>query len=142
MLSRPRTPRPKETQVDDGTSTLGGPPWFAANEFLAFVLELAAVAILAWWGFASGGTLAVRIVLGVGAPAVAVALWGLFAAPRARFRPPLAGVLVVKALVLLGAAAALYALGHPVGATVMAVVVVANTAVAEANRERLGRRSL
>jgi hypothetical protein len=128
--------------VDDGTSTLGGPPWFAANEILAFVLELAAVAILAWWGFASGDGLAVRIVLGVGTPAIAVALWGLFAAPRARFRPPLAGVLVVKALVLLGAAAALYALGHPVGAAVMAVVVVANTAVAETGRRRPRRKPL
>jgi len=111
-----------------------------ANEALAFVLEVAAIALLCWWGFASGPNLALRIVLGLGVPAVAVALWRLFAAPRARRRPSLPGVLAVKALVLLGAAAALYALGHPVAAGVFAVLVIANTAVAEASRPRMARR--
>ena len=63
-------------------------------------------------------------------------LWGLFAAPRARFRPPLPAVLLVKALVLLGAAAAVGALGHLAFAIGFAVVIVANTAVAETLRSR------
>ncbi|MCX4711245.1 YrdB family protein [Streptomyces griseus] len=106
-------------------------PWFAANEVLAFLLELAAIGCLAWWGFTAVDGALVSVLLGLGAPAAAVTLWGLFAAPRARFRPPLAGVLAVKALVLGGGAAALYGVGHPVAAGVFAVVLVLNTGCAE-----------
>lgn len=119
---------------DDRPRPLDGPPWFVANELLALVIELAALAILAWWGFATGGPVAVRILLAIATPAAAAVLWGLFAAPRARFRPPLAGVLAVKALVLLGAAASLAALAHPVAATIMAIIVIANTTLAESTR--------
>lgn len=124
----------------DRPAGLGGPPWFVANELLALAVEMLALAALCWWGFASGASLILRIVLGVGVPAGAIVLWGLFAAPRARFRPPLPGVLVVKALVLLGAAAALYALGHPVLGALFGVVVVVNTAVAETFRPRVAAR--
>ncbi|MEU0782759.1 YrdB family protein [Streptomyces sp. NPDC006173] len=123
---------PKAPEVN----VLTGPWWFTANELLAFLLELAALAFLSWWGFGTGGNAALRIVLGVGVPLAAIVLWGLFAAPKARLRPALALVLLVKALVLVGSAAALYALGHHVAAIVMAVVVVANTAVAETFRRR------
>ena len=113
-----------------------GRPWFAANEVLAFLVEIAALAALAWWGFATGGGVVARVVLGIGTPAAAAVLWGLFAAPRARFRPPLPAVLLVKALVLLGAAAAIGALGHLGLAIAFAVVVIANTAAAETLRRR------
>ncbi|RCG22705.1 DUF2568 domain-containing protein [Streptomyces reniochalinae] len=110
--------------------------WYAANEVLAFLLELAALACLGWWGASVGDDTALRVLLGAGAPLVAVVLWSLFAAPRARLRPRLPVVLAVKALVLGGGAAALYGVGHLVAAVVMAVVVVANTAVAEVFRRR------
>ncbi|WP_406459235.1 YrdB family protein [Streptomyces sp. NBC_00876] len=115
---------------------MSGRPWWAANEGLAFLLELAALACLCWWGFTAGDGLAVHLLLGIGLPAVAIALWGTFAAPRARIRLPLAGVLAVKAVVLGGGALALYGVGHPVAAVVMAVVVVVNTALAETFRRR------
>ncbi|MFF3878724.1 YrdB family protein [Streptomyces sp. NPDC001978] len=102
---------------------------------MAFLLELAALACLSWWGFAVGDE-AVRILLGVGTPLLAVVLWSLFAAPKARLRPRLPLVLAVKAVVLGGGAAALYGVRHPVAAVAMAVIVVANTAVAEIFRRR------
>ncbi|MFH9617550.1 YrdB family protein [Streptomyces pratensis] len=111
-------------------------PWFAANEVLAFVLELVAIGALAWWGFTAPEGLAASLALGVGAPAAAVVLWGLFAAPRARFPVPLAGVLAVKTVVLGGGAAAVYGTGRPVAAAVLAVVLVANTGCAEYYRRR------
>jgi len=40
--------------------------------------------------------LAARIVLMMAIPALAAVIWGLFAAPRARFRLPVAGVLAVE----------------------------------------------
>nr|BFD84606.1 hypothetical protein StreXyl84_40070 [Streptomyces sp. Xyl84] len=108
-------------------------PWYAANELLAFLLELAALAALAWWGFRTGEG-ATPFLLGLGTPALAITLWSLFAAPKARLRPGLPLVLLVKTLVLGGGAAAVYGAGHPAAAVAMAVLVIANTATAETFR--------
>ncbi|WP_392672229.1 YrdB family protein [Streptomyces sp. LN785] len=125
---------------DDGDSAvaLSGRPWLMANELLAFAVELAALGCLSWWGFTTGDGVAARWLLGIGAPAVAIVLWGLFAAPRARIRLPLWGVLLVKAVVLGGGVYALYRVGHPVAASVAGAVVVANTGLAEYFRDRPG----
>jgi hypothetical protein len=59
----------------------------AANLALKFLLELAAIAALAYWGAtAADGVPAVA--LAVGAPALFIVLWGRFAAPRAAHRLP------------------------------------------------------
>ncbi|RKN43123.1 YrdB family protein [Streptomyces hoynatensis] len=117
-----------------GAAGWAGRPVFAANETLAFLVEVLALAFLAWWGFALGGVLGVAC--GIGAPAAGIALWGAFAAPRARIRLPLAGVLVVKALVLGGGAVALAGAGHGAAAAAFGAVAVANTALAETMRRR------
>ncbi|MFI1539693.1 YrdB family protein [Streptomyces anandii] len=110
--------------------------WYAANELLAFLLELATLACLCWWGSTTGDDVGLHILLGAGTPLAAIVLWALFAAPRARLRPRLPFVLAVKAVVLGGGAAALYGVGHPIAAAAMAVVVVANTTAAEVFRHR------
>ncbi|MEV8230712.1 YrdB family protein [Streptomyces sp. NPDC079167] len=117
-------------------TALRGRPWVAANEVLAFVLEVVAIGALAWWGFTAPEGMAASVALGVGVPGAAVVLWGLFAAPRARFPLPLAGVLAAKTVVLGGGAVAVYGTGHPVAAVVLAVVLVANTGCAEYFRRR------
>ncbi|WP_431875143.1 YrdB family protein [Amycolatopsis sacchari] len=104
------------------------------NEGLAFLLELLALAALAYWGFETGGGLPAKLLLGIGTPVVAAIVWSLFAAPRATFGLPLAGVLVVKAVVFGVAVAALCATGHVVPGAVFAVVVVANVAYTTATR--------
>ncbi|WP_405665159.1 YrdB family protein [Streptomyces sp. NBC_01166] len=125
------------TNEDDRHLTaLRGRPWFAANELLAFVLEIVAIGALARWGFTAPEGTAASVALGIGAPVAAVVLWGLFAAPRARIPLPLAGVLAVKTVVLGGGAAAVYGTGHPVAAVVLAAVLVANTGCAEYFRRR------
>ncbi len=53
-----------------------------ANDGLRFLLELAALAALAYWGFAEHDGV-VQWVLGLGAPLVAAAVWGRFVAPKA-----------------------------------------------------------
>lgn len=96
-----------------------------ANDVVAFLVELAALAVLCAWGFQMGGSTAPRLALGLGLPAVAVVLWGLFAAPRARYDVP-ALRLVVKLVVLGGAATASFGV-LPLGlAVAFAVVVVVN----------------
>lgn len=104
------------------------------NDVLAFVLELGALAALGYWGFTVSESWLVKLLLGLGAPAAAAVVWGLFAAPRATFELPLAAVLVVKAIVFGAATAALYARGHRTLAIVFAVVVVINTVVATIDR--------
>jgi hypothetical protein len=106
------------------------------NEAVAFVVELAALGALGWWGFAAGDGVAPRLLLGIGAPVVAAVVWGMFAAPRARFRPPLVGVLVVKAVVLGCGVYAVHAVGHSMAAVFFGVVVIVNTGLTEALRRR------
>ncbi|MGW3205604.1 YrdB family protein [Streptomyces sp. NPDC001135] len=124
------------TQGPDAMVVIDERGWYTANELLAFLLELAALACLSWWGFTVGYGAGLRLLLGLGTPLSAIVLWGLFAAPKARLRPRLPLVLAVKAVVLGGGAAALYGAGHPVAAVAMAFIVVANTAVAEIFRRR------
>ena len=114
------------------------PRWLhAVNEALAFLLELAALAALAWWGSETGHGTAAHLILGIGAPVVAVVLWGLFAAPRATVKLPLPGVLAVKAVVFGGAALALWGVGHGGLAIAFALVALGNTALATADRQAL-----
>ncbi|GAA3048358.1 hypothetical protein GCM10017562_08140 [Streptomyces roseofulvus] len=98
------------------------------NDLLAFVWEMLALGVLAWWGWQAAGPVWLRLVAAVAVPGAAATLWGLFAAPRARFRVPLAGVLAVKALVFGAAALALAGLGHGTWAGVFGGVAVVNTA--------------
>ena len=96
-----------------------------ANDVVAFLVELAALAVLCAWGFQVGGSTAARLLLGLGLPTGAAVLWGLFAAPRARVDVP-ALRLVVKLVVLGGAATASFGV-LPVGvAAAFAVVVAVN----------------
>ncbi|WP_405997099.1 YrdB family protein [Streptomyces sp. NBC_00829] len=111
-------------------------PWFAANEVLALLVELAALALWAIWGYRTAGGGVAGVLLGIAVLTAAIALWGLFAAPRARFRPPLAGVLAVKAVVLGGSVWALCDLGHRGPAIAFGVAVLVNTALAETFRRR------
>lgn len=110
-------------------------PLHVLNEGLAFVLEVAAIVALAWWGFTTGGNVVVNIALGVGSPVGAMVLWGLFAAPRARFKVALPFVLLVKAIVFGAGALAFYGVDHATAAVVFAVIALLNTALATLDRE-------
>jgi len=56
------------------------------NLAFRFVLELVVLVALALWGFNASDELIIQLVLGVGAPAVAIAVWGTLVAPRAMRR--------------------------------------------------------
>lgn len=105
-----------------------GTIWRLGNLGLAFALELAAIAALAYWGFHSGASTGTRVVLGIGAPAVAIVLWGLFAAPKATFGSPALYVLTVV-LVIGGAALALWSTGQHVIGVLLVALFVANLAI-------------
>src|SRR6185369_11054086 len=56
----------------------------AAMLVLLFALEIVSVVALALWRFTMDASLLARCLFGIGAPAVAVLLWAMFAAPKPR----------------------------------------------------------
>ncbi|HEY4570046.1 MAG TPA: YrdB family protein [Kribbella sp.] len=99
--------------------------WKWGNLLLAFVVELVALGIFAWWGWSAADSTVLRLVLAVGLPLLAAVLWGLYAAPTAKRGTPTIRW-VVKIVVFGLAGAALWSLGHPLLAVVFVVVVAAN----------------
>ena len=95
--------------------------WVGAT--LAFLAELGSLAALAFWGFTAPVGTGLRVLAGVGVPAVAIALWWLFAAPHSVVSVAALAV-VTKVLVLGGAVLALAATGHPRPAIDLAAAVV------------------
>lgn len=92
----------------------------ALNLGFRFILELAVLVALAIWGFGSSDELVVRLILGLGAPAIAIAIWGTFVSPRAprRIEDPARAALEV---VVFGAGVlALVAAGFPIPAVLLA----------------------
>jgi hypothetical protein len=70
---------------------------------IRFLCELAMLAALGYWGFEAGDG-AAGWLLGIGAPALAIAIWAAFVAPKAR-RPVAVPIRLAIELVLFGAAA-------------------------------------
>ncbi len=96
---------------------------------LHFLLELAALAGLAYWGFRTHSTWGLKILLGIGLPVLAAAAWGIFRVPNDPGQAVVAipGLLrlLLEWAVLGGAALALYAAGrHTLAWIFLAAVVV------------------
>ena len=99
------------------------------NLGIRFLLELATLTALGYWGFTVGNGAVQRFGLGLGAPLVAALLWGLFVSPKAQVQladPLRYGI----GLLIMGAGAlALGAAGRQPLAWIFAVVIVFNTAL-------------
>ena len=106
----------------------------SAIDILAFLCELFAFATLAIWGFASW-PFPWNIVVGIGAPVVAILVWALFVSPRAVLAVHPFVRAVVELLVYVSATLAWWSMGLTwVG---LAFAVVAVTAGVLAGRRRL-----
>ena len=75
-----------------------------ANDGLRFVLELCALAALAYWGFHTESG-ALQWALGLGAPLAMAVVWGLFMSPKAS-RPARDPVRLLAEIAIFGTAAA------------------------------------
>jgi hypothetical protein len=101
----------------------------AANLGVRFLLELAAVAAVVYWGWRIGGEGLVGLALGIALALALVLVWWRLIAPKARspistdMRP------LVGSGILLLAAAALGLADQPLLALAMAIAVVVNTVV-------------
>ena len=93
-----------------------------------FLLELAALAALAWWGVRTGETALMKVLLGAGAPLAMAVVWGAFVAPKAAFAVPGPVHVALQLAVLAAAAGALVAIQKVTAAEVFAVTAVVNGA--------------
>ena len=102
------------------------------NLLLRFLLELAGLSALGYWGWTQHGG-AARLVWSVGAVAVAAGLWGVFRVPGDGGAPVVAVAgrvrLAIEAAFFTTATAALYASGQSTAAVVFAAVVVGHYVV-------------
>ena len=83
-----------------------------ANLALRFLLELGALAAVAYWGWQTGVG-ATRWLLAIAAPVAIAVVWWLFVSPKAAVGAPRPVRLVVELAVWTAAGAALWAAGHP-----------------------------
>lgn len=96
------------------------------NLVLRFALEVSGVVAVTYWAYqASDGPF--RWMLAIGAAAVVIGLWAFLIAPGASNPIPAQARIGLGSVVLLGAAAAIYAAGLELPAAVFAGLIVVNT---------------
>jgi hypothetical protein len=100
-----------------------------ANLALRFLLELAGVASVAWWGYQLSADGVPRIALAVAAPIVFVLAWWRVVAPRAVNPIPQPTRVLIGTALLLLAAVALWSAGQPLLAGIFAALVLVNAAL-------------
>jgi len=106
-----------------------------ANLALRFVVELAGVGALAYWGSqAADGPEA--LVLAIGAPLAMIVAWAVVVAPKAHNALTQPQRDLIGTGLLLGSAAALLAAGHATVALAFGAIVVVNWIVLAASGEQ------
>lgn len=96
------------------------------NITTSFLLELAMLASLGYWGFYGEKSVLAKWMLGIGIPLLIAIVWGIFFAPNAvRRLNSTSGTLLSLLLFLLSAAALFYA-QHPTLAIIFALTAIAN----------------
>jgi Protein of unknown function (DUF2568) len=98
----------------------------AANLGLRFLIELCALAGVAYWGSRVSDTTAVNVLVAIAAPLALATFWGLLLAPNSnrRLDPPLRTLAELFALA--AAVLALIAAGSPILALALAVAALLN----------------
>lgn len=84
-----------------------------------FLLELALLGALAFWGFTLDQGLLVRVLAGIGAPAMAIAVWARWVAPKSPRQLDDPPRFLIELALFAVAAVGLYVAGQPVLAIVL-----------------------
>ncbi len=96
------------------------------NAGVAFLLELCMLVMLGIWGFQASSENVVRVILGIGAPLLAIILWGMFLAPRSNRRLTGIPYIILKFIIFGVATIAFMAAGQVTLAIIFIVVAVIN----------------
>ena len=113
-----------------------------ANLVLALLLELGVLVALAYWGFATGSTIPLKIVPGIGAPAVAIIVWAIWGAPRSEHRLQGISYWLLRVVFDAAGAGALYVAGQQTVGMIFALVAALNCILGYAwkqNKTDLGK---
>ena len=108
------------------------------NLALRFILELIVLAALLLWGFRSSDQLIVQLLLGVGAVAIGIAIWGTFVSPRAPRRLEDPARVALEAIVFGAGSLAFVASGQ----LLLGVLLAASAAISIALMFAWGQRGL
>src|ERR671918_1165845 len=99
----------------------------AVNDGVRFILELGALAAVAYWGWRTGGSTAMKLLLAVGGVVVIAVVWGVFRSESDAIVEVATAVrIVIEVAVFAAATAALAAVGRPRLAVAFAVVAAIN----------------
>lgn len=97
------------------------------NLGVRFLLEIVAIASLAYWGYRLPSATATKIAISVIAPLLLIVVWAFVVAPGADNPLSQTTRMLIGSLLLLFSSAALATTGHTRPAIVIAVVIVLNT---------------
>lgn len=112
------------------------------NLTLSFLLELAALAIFGAWGFTIGETTLIKILLGIGAPALMIAFWSVYMAPKSARRLHDPWHLLFEIVIFGAAGLALLSIGRSDLAIVWGVIVIVNILLSFPLKQRPGHSAL
>jgi len=102
-----------------GAGRVARPGWL---DVVRGLVMLAAVVAYGLWGFLTWPLPLPGVIIGIGAPVLAVVLWALFVSPRSVVATDLYGQSLVELLIIAGAVFALIWLGLPIAAIVYGLV--------------------
>lgn len=91
---------------------------------VAFLLELAMLFCLGYYGFHSNMGKTVEFILGIGLPVIVILLWGFLAAPKAKHRLPFPYLILFKLILFLLTAFLLYKSGQPKWALIFTITAI------------------
>jgi Protein of unknown function (DUF2568) len=94
------------------------------NGVLAFSLELTMLVAMGYWAYQQGKSGFLKILFAIALPALAIVLWGLFAAPKANYRIAFPARIFFELTLFLLGAFLLYLTGHKNLAIVFAVLAI------------------
>jgi hypothetical protein len=99
----------------------------SGNMLLAFLLEVAMLAAFCYAGWVLPPVMWLRIGLAIGLPALAIVLWGMWAAPRAgKRRLKMPALMIFKLIIFALATAAWVVAGQAFIAAIFGALVVIN----------------
>lgn len=99
------------------------------NLVFRFALELLALVALVLWGTSLSDDLAAQLIVGLGAPALVMVMWGAFVAPKASRRLPDPPRLVIEGVIFALAALAFGLTVGPIVALMFGLAVVISLAL-------------
>ena len=108
-----------------------------ANPGLRFCVELGAYASLGYWGASTGGPAAARASLAIAAPLIAIIVWSLLLAPKARWHLTEPAALVLGLSIITAAAIAVASTGPIILSTIFGVVAAGSALLLRSCRQRL-----